>query len=617
MEKRGLLLTIFLAIILLNSFLVSSAEINDSSETPIYITENSVDSKLSLAKDCIDDIVADKECDKLTLEEKIFAVLGNGRCKKELSEESRLKECWPQSGCDIESTAKAILAMDYSGSSTRDAEKWLLNQNTTAKNLIWYLQIIKDKDEEMLCTISYDGNSNTLTIDEENKLSSSAGSCLSLNSNKNWLIVSPSCYEKEFEIKCNQDFKTSLLYQRPNFPTIYPLGKTSSGVVDGTTTEKVEAYCFGKDGRCDYKASLWATYALNQVGKDMSDFVLYLDAFAEENSELLPEAFLFAITENSYLRESLLEKQQDSKYWDSSSGKLYGTALAFLGFANEEPPEKTNSKEWLFEIQNRETGCWGESLRDTSFLLYSLWREKKSASSDVSVDCEDEGYECLSSSACLSSGGIELSSYSGCGTGVCCETGSLPDPCIDQGFEICNSRNQYCDGNEIEIAELGLGKVCCDGLCIDEDQENICEIDNSGTCESSCGEGYERDYDYECTSSGEVCCVESSTSSETSIWTWILILLILAIIVIIFLFRDRLKVLLFKFKSRNDKSPLDTRNYPRSFPPAASKRFPSRAVPRKVIPSAPRSIMPRPLPPIRKQDDELAEVLDKLKKLGK
>jgi len=282
-------------------------------------------------------------CDSLSSEEKIFSLLAIGECKEDVLDDSEDNECWPSSGCTIKTTAQAILALDNVNANVEEAKSWLLSQNTIPANIDWYLEI--ESTEATTCTIVYSDDSYSIEIGADKKINTAAGNCLSLSETPYadyWLKISPNCYDNEFDVSCDKSFLTTLLYKSASSPTtIYVSDKTSSSSADGITTEKVDFSCFKQGNTCDYEGSLWATFVMDSLGEDISGYLPYLVTMVEDNSQYLPEAFLYLIdpSDTDY-RATLLSEQESSKWWSASGDKYYDTALALLPFQDENPTEK-------------------------------------------------------------------------------------------------------------------------------------------------------------------------------------------------------------------------------------------------------------------------------------
>lgn len=559
--------------------------------------------KVNKAYDCLEEKVKDK-CSSLSCEEKIFSLLAVSECKNELIDDSIDNECWSKSGCKIKTTAQAILALNKEGVSTDEAETWLLSQNKTPPDVVWYLQI--ESPSSTTCSITYGGSEYSVVIGEDKKISSGAGSCLSLSEGAWWLTISSSCYDNEFEISCDKQFLTSLLFKKEKSSVIHVSENTNSASAEGTTKEKVNSFCFMQGGSCDYEGSLWAALVLDYLDYDISSYMPYLVTMADGNEKYLPESFLYLLTDDSDYRVSLLEKQK-TNYWEESGDKFYDTALALYPFQYEEPQQKTSSKEWLLEVQDK-GGCWKGNIRNTAFLLYSIWPEDSIVEPITEEeDCEVDGHGyCMSSMSCQETGGTELTSYSSScsGVNICCDKEKLLDTCEEMGGEVC-SFSEECSTSTIEALDTS---ECCLGYCSEPPQETECEL-NGETCKDECSED-EEESSYSC-DYGKVCCVEKITPKPNYWWIWgLLILIVLVLLGIVF--RDKLRPYWFRFTSLGKSK---TRGGPRSgFPPPFGMP-PRRIMPRQIFP--PRGPSQRAPARTPRPKGELDEVLKKLKEMGK
>ncbi len=580
---------IFLLVLVLSLVLIKAAN------------ETTVDGK---AYACLEDKV-NGNCDSLSTEEKIFSLLAIGECKSELISDSDNSECWPEGECTIKTTAQAILALR---TGTTKAEEWLMDQSMSFPDIEWFLQV--ESENEVGCTADYGGSSYDFTVNADKTLSGNAGSCLTIFASGGgyWFAINPNCYDEEFSISCDTSFITSLLYRKKNSQTLYVSDKTDSASGGGSTTEKVVSSCFEQAGTCNYEGTLWAAIVLQAKDYDISPYIPYLVVAAADNPSYIPESFLYSLTNN--FRTELLAKQKENKYWSESGDKFYDTAVALLPFQNEELMEKTNAKNWLKELQG-DNGCWQDNIRNTAFLLYSLWPRKMAEEVEMD-DCTDFGYYCVSSAACSGAGGNELSSYVGCfGTNICCDKPQQTQTCAEQGGKICASSEECLGGSFVSSSD---SQTCCvnGGTCgVKEAPE--CEI-KGGSCRTSCLSN-EQIISYACTSN-DVCCV-TKKKSYVGLIIFLIILIILTVLGIVF--REKLKKVFLQIKSKLEKGKGKGKAGPVGpgprFPPTSSSRIPPRSVLRRIIPSRPQR--PAASPPPAKNKSEFDEVLKKLKEIGK
>ena len=579
--------------------------------SPILTAQNeTIDDK---AYDCLENQIKDRTCAKLSPTEKIFALMATGKCLGETKSDSRDLICWPSDDCNLKTTAQAILALEKVNDLTTSAEDWLLSQNDTPSDVDWFLQI--ESSVETDCTIKYSsGGIQDITVRADKKLSGTGGSCLSLVSGGWWYRISPNCYDTEFEISCDESFLTSLLFKEKTSSTYLVSEKTSVSSAEGTTTEKVDSLCLEQDGKCNYEGTLWGAVALKSVGYDVEAYMPYLITGASKYPKILPESLLYLLTNYDEFRNTLLEDQRNSQYWDESGNKFYDTALALFPFQYSGAQEKENSIDWLESVQGKD-GCWdGGNVLSNSFLLASLW-PRQVVAQETREDCVSSGFYCMSEASCE---GQILSPYK-CASGVyiCCDTAQILDPCSEQGGDICLSDEQCIGGTTPSASGLGSGEICCvSGRCEAEVEQNECKA-AGGTCRSfSCGDD-EESSEHNC-GFGDNCCLPKSDKGGIS-WFWIILLAILILLIILaIIFREKLKPywnkITSKFKRKKGGVPVQqTGRRPPRFPPVRPAQVP-RGQPRlrPLFPQQSRMPMRRPT---QKSQKDVDNVLKKLKEM--
>ena len=298
--KKSVLFVVFM-------FLLLSISIVTAQEN-MTVGEEQIDK----AYECLKEKVINN-CDQLSVEDKIFSVMAIGECQNELIlTDSLNSECWPKTKCTLKTTGQAILALHQTTKSTTGAEEWLISENTSPSDIVWYLQI--ESPKETTCSIKYGASTYKVIVRDDRTLNSAAGHCLTLSSDDWWLKVSPGCYDQEFEISCDESFRTDLLFQRKASSIIHVSGRENSASANGRTTEKINSACFKQDGKCNYEGSLWAALALHTKGYSVDAFMPYLTTMAEENTKYLPDAFLYGITGQDDYRINLLLRQKASQY---------------------------------------------------------------------------------------------------------------------------------------------------------------------------------------------------------------------------------------------------------------------------------------------------------------
>lgn len=528
---------------------------------------------------------------------------------------SESQECWPSS-CRVKDTALAVLALSRIGIDTSKAEEWLMAQNGTPVDLVWFMQV--DANEAANCSISYDSLNYNVTLNTKKKLNKGAGTCLMLSYGNYWFKISSACYDKTFTINCDKDFVTSLFYQKPGSTTIYVSSDTKRESANTDVDLRISSVCLKQDGGCNYEATSWAALALTK-NRDVSVFMPYLVGYSDNNNRLMPNAFLFALTGQEDYANALLSSQRKAGYWQADStayNKYYDTALAMLALQEYTSEKKTLTKTWLLneQVTNGGTeGSWEGNKRDTSFLLYAIWpKEASYIPPTTELKCEDYGYYCEQSYDCDFDN--RLTDYTCQSLQVCCKQKyeEKTRSCNEMGGVLCDASLGYrCEGS----TESSTDGTCCMGYCTKE-QANECE--NKGyVCRDSCLTG-EEDNGLVCPSN-QVCCQESAVQPKKKGmgWIWFLVIFLLMAGIVAFLFRDKIRDNL-KRKPRFTPTGLTSaRTFPRFTPPAPPAR--------QLQPPARMQQQAPPTVPLRNRffslkksqtDKDLDETLKKLKDIS-
>ena len=355
------------------------------------------------------------------------------------------------------------------------------------------------------------------------------------------LRINANCLDKEFEISCDQDFISSVLYQKSSGGTLFILPETHSAASLGTTKEKINGKCFKSENVCDYEGSLWAAFALQKMGEDISKFTPYLLASADDNERYFPSAFLYILFGGEDQYNQIVQMQKQGKFWEiagTKDGRYYDTSLAMLALAESGGVEIDATKEYLLGIQTKE-GCWNNNnIRDSAFLLYAGWPKAGASFGNVNSppSCEPT-FSCENAFGCTQAGGtIELNYYCSYAGTSCCSIALLKMSCAQKQGMLCPSGTD-CSGGRTELASEG--PCCIDGACIATQGagEDTC-TPAGGMCSTVCGSG-ETESAESCLLSGERCCIAAGGTS----WTfWIVILVILIILVALgIVFREKVK----------------------------------------------------------------------------
>jgi hypothetical protein len=511
--KRGITLSVLLILVLFSSLVLA-------------VNSSDVDRAYS----CLENKIGD--CSTLSTLEAAFSVLatpdnGFDECVAEL--ESR------QSGNNwgnVKDSALAILAMDHAGRNTDDARAWL---NSTARNstdLTWYVEI--DSDSPTTCNIIYDNQTYSgIEIQADRSLSSGAGPCFARAKENNYLQMSSSCFEKTINVECDADFIVAFGFeyigQSPAFHILQgTLGSSAYGSVDFDITSK----CFGDGATCDFETTAWATYALLELGENVEDYVPYLAATRDGNTEYLPDAFFYLLTQYDQYSSSLLaEKEGD--FWDvagSPYSRFYDSALAILALGDSNQAV-TSTIDWLYYTTDT-AGCWQDSVRDTAFILWATeqkaGRPQGPGSTAYCEDVSSVDYFCVPSGTCS---GDLLGSFQCTGSEVCCTNDTVLPSCSEINGTICSS-GYTCAGGNSQLTNDSSS--CCLGQCVEGTQSQTCSELNGTICSTSqtCSGNI-----LSAASDSGRCCSSTCTSGNNGNgngsakgslwWVWLLVILIL------------------------------------------------------------------------------------------
>jgi len=599
MKKHGVL-----ALIVFLSFIsIVSADTNQTDEN-----------KVTLAYQCLENGV---NSSSPSLEESIFAILAlgsNNKVEQKIENEkssSGNTTCWPKQGCRVKDTAQALLSYRQIGKNTDAIENYLISKKSPTTGLNWFLEIDIQDHVAADCTLKYAGNERTINIGADMKLSGDPGSCLSIVSSGYWLEISQSCLDRSFEVSCTQNFVTALLYKKEGSDTLFISPNTHSATSPSSTNETINSRCFKTSSGCDYEGSLWAALALNQESVDISPFIPYLVAFAQDNQQLFPSAFLYKLTNGQDYFSSLAQSQSANNYWQLSNNRFYDTAIGLLALQGKQVVELDKAKTYLLNVQGS-NGCWNNNnLRDTAFLLYAGWPDASriqsttggNGSQGESCESASAQYNCESSEyACVQAGGQALRNYECSSSLICCSIAIPRQTCSQQSGELC-SANEECLGTIVEAVD---GRCCVQGACQARTQEqNQCE-NVGGSCRSSCDSDVEDESTESCPISGDVCCIakETPVKSSSSWTTWVIVLLVLIVLVVLaIVFRRKIQFMLFKArKSGTSSSPVSLRRFPPSSPPPGAYR------------PHPASSLRKPMSQL---DKEMEDTLHKLRDITK
>tara|TARA_Y100000310_G_scaffold344014_1_gene454545 strand:- start:1221 stop:3095 length:1875 start_codon:yes stop_codon:yes gene_type:complete len=624
MKKIGVLLVLLLVFSLV-PFAIA-AENDSTNDTTTNTTTDDSDTttsqqdpdKIEEGFECLEEKVDDDCSDADTVEELSLTILATpdnvfNDCVDELLD----KESGDHFG-GIKDTAMAILALDHAGEDIDDYKDWLIKQNTTPDDLIWYLE--QDSNLETQCKISYDGDDHTININENKKIDSNAGSCLTRAQSNFWLKISDSCFDEEFQISCNENFIATLLYRNQNSPAIYVLEGTESEPAFGTILLKVKSKCFpelGGGNTCDYEATAWATLALLELNYDVQEFVPYVVAMSDSNKRYLPNSFIYMLTNYEDYSTTLIQDQNLGNYWEaqaSAYNKYYDTSLALIALTSSSAEQVTKSKDWLLFSQGN-NGCWANSIRDTAIILWALegrgGRSRGGGGGGGVTRCAEADFFCIPSDDCPSADDVGDNYFCRITTDTCCKTENLKSCAVYNGEE-CES-GKICSGNDRKASDTD---DCCVGECVDPPEKVECKY-LGYICKDSCSDEQES-IDYDCGDLGDSCC-RTKTEPGSRWWIWLLIILILAVLGALgWIYRAKLKLFWFKIKTKFKKQRGRKGGAGPGRPPTGPRGFP----PRPGFPPVRRRPLPVGRPPAQqrktdRRDSAMQDVFKKLKDMSK
>ena len=356
---------------------------------------SSPDQAINTAYQCLQNATQNNSL--LSLQEAVFSTLALGY---QNSTDSIMQSkqgsdangaCWPMGSCTLKDTAQVALAYSKIGKNYSSAANWIIYRNASSDALNWFLEVDISNHGPSSCTISDGSNTGNIAIGSDMKITGTPGSCFNVAQNGYLLSVSPNCLDKTFTISCDQDFISTLLYQKASGGNIfYVSSNTHSQAALGSTEESITAKCFtDASGKCDYEGSLWATLALQSMGYDVTPFMPYLLALADDNQQYFPSAFIYSLAGGNDQYSAITSSQIGSKYWQASANnsRLYDTSLALLALQGTSSNEASNAKQYLLNIQQND-GCWNnDNIRDSAFILFSGWpRNINSYPGSISVN---------------------------------------------------------------------------------------------------------------------------------------------------------------------------------------------------------------------------------------
>lgn len=427
----------------------------------------------------------------LALKEKLTQSQIDASIRSLLQKSQNNGACWPATGCNGLDTALSKIALDSVNKDSRNATEWLLNKTITPTTLggNWLLQITQPQENDLRCLIKYNTTEISISVEFNKKgIVSSLSNIECFTNATYWLQLNQACFEKEFNISCNDSFMVNFLFEKSGAQAqaqkeYYIVTETLSSGALGVISLKLLTKCIqGIRIDCSYEATLWTAYAFYLAGQQdvARSFIPYLvmKADANENKKLLPQAILYKLTQQQNYADEIATLQNTdglivapntiyNKYYDTGLASMTGSTVN----ANI-----TKMKEKLLQLQTKtgsNAGSWEcpgcDNIRDTAMILLGVWPNY-----DWRSPCEQEGYNCVANCSAIN--------------------GTLLSLDCQEGFECCNATSSFncemkygsckasCSAslNETQVpysCAPGTG-VCCKNysisLCIQEIQGQIC-----------------------------------------------------------------------------------------------------------------------------------------------
>lgn len=435
--------------------------------------------------------------------------------------------CWPSLSCNAVETAIAKIALDSLGRNSMNASEWLLNKSITPSlNLNWYLQLIQPSEAtETKCLIAYDNAEHEIKIDKHGKLSGSPGNCFMITSpDPYWLSLQAACFNKTFNISCDQGIKANFLFKKAN--EWYVTSKTIDIAPLGVGSINLTTRCIAQGATCDYESTLWTAYSFMLDGREdiAKSFVPYLVMESSNNKKFVPESILFKITGKDSYADDIAKLQDAQGYivpqgMSSAYNKYYDTALAKMtGAFYKANLTKTVAKLLLEQKQQGDWGCEAfgcdsSHIRETAMILHSFWPSYQWLS-----ECEQQGAACVDNCSAIGGTVINYECFENqgeccnityncgarygtckascsatlnetqvpytCPSGVCCKNYSV-SLCIGEiKGQICNASQEcFYQNSIVPFIRSSDSNYCCKGTCLTASQ--TCQEQNGVDCDPS------------------------------------------------------------------------------------------------------------------------------------
>ncbi|MEM1535025.1 MAG: hypothetical protein QW199_01970 [Candidatus Pacearchaeota archaeon] len=389
--------------------------------------------------------------------------------------------CWPgpqENSCDVLVTAIVKFGLDSIGLDTSKATEWLRRHfiPIMISDIKWYLQLTSPNAFTCYLRINDSAVIQNVSFNEAGSIvASSLTECFSEAAAKYWLEINQSCLNKSFEIICDKDVKANFIFASSASGAWFVPGETFelSANVASKLSIPVQ-YCLAPTNTCNYEASAWMAFALQQVNSSLArSFLLYLLSKASENQKYLPYAFLYALMNSSEYSSNVVALRKPSGLIEAPSSaynEYYDTGLAGMTGALE-GVNLSVTKATLLSNQSAQ-GFWlasrnNDTIRDTALILAGIWPGFTGYSA-----CELAGYSCVAN--CSATGGI-LQAFS-CFVGECCNINGIEGACEIRGGN-CTT-NTTCSANETQVPYACSSGKCCkplsQSLCVAEINGSVC-----------------------------------------------------------------------------------------------------------------------------------------------
>jgi len=279
-----------------------------------------------------------------------------------LNKKNITDNCWYNVSCKVKATALALVAL------SSNETTWLLNSQNSIKRGLW--DFTAESKNNTQCNLTIPQQKQSITI----------------NGSKTISLYLPDDSSVDIGLICdNMDYITSAKVSNTFMGTVevFPLVKVYSDLKASLNNQK----CWGEYHRsdCDAKATAYALWALRELGQSMNDdetkkAIDWLKESAKTSQNTMETAFAYLFTEDSSLRDWLLNNQAKQGYWASDALTIsqtpdtLSTIIATFALAESKNPETSaimKSKNWLKDQYNQK-GNFG-SIFETSFALYKIF----------------------------------------------------------------------------------------------------------------------------------------------------------------------------------------------------------------------------------------------------